>query len=109
MSLDHARAFIQKMKTNEAFRKSIMAIEDVDVLLAVAKSEGFEITDAELKDVHSELTDDELNSVAAGFMSEIQMIQIQNLIAAEELAQHLMSIYSKSMSGTSGGITDNLR
>ena len=108
MSLDQARAFFEKMKTNEAFRESIMAIENADAMLAATISEGFEFTDAELKDVHSELSDDELNSVAGG-LDHLQMIQLQNWIAAEEHALTLMSIYTKSMSGTSAGITGNLR
>ena len=31
MSLDYARAFIEKMKSDETFRNRFMAIEDVDV------------------------------------------------------------------------------
>ena len=41
MSLDQARAFIEKMKSDGAFRDRIMAIEAVDARLAAARDAGF--------------------------------------------------------------------
>ncbi|TLU50737.1 MAG: Nif11-like leader peptide family natural product precursor, partial [Chlorobium sp.] len=40
MSLDYARAFIEKMKSDETFRNRIMAIEDVDAKLVAASDAG---------------------------------------------------------------------
>ena len=66
MSLDQARAFIEKMKSDEAFRNRIVAIEDVDARLVAASEAGFEFTKEELKEVQSELSDDELDQAAGG-------------------------------------------
>jgi len=66
MSLDQARAFIEKMKSDGAFRDRIMAIEAVDARLAAARDAGFEFTEAEIKEVNSEFKDDQLDCVAGG-------------------------------------------
>jgi len=66
MSLDQARAFIEKMKSDEAFRNRIIAIEDVDARLEAASDAGFEFTEAEIKSVQSELSDDDLDQAAGG-------------------------------------------
>ncbi len=66
MSLDQARAFLEKMKSDEAFRNRIFAIEDVDARLVAASEAGFEFTEEEVKEVHSELSDDELDQAAGG-------------------------------------------
>ena len=66
MSLDQARAFIEKMKSDEAFCDRIMAIEAVDARLAAARDAGFVFTEAEIKEVKNELNDDELDRAAGG-------------------------------------------
>ncbi len=70
MSVEQARAFIAKMKSDEDFAKRVMAIEDVAGRLACIQSEGFVCNEAEIKEVSGELTDDELN-FAAGSVSFI--------------------------------------
>jgi predicted ribosomally synthesized peptide with nif11-like leader len=67
MSLDQARLFIEKMKSDEAFAKRVMVIEDVAARLACIQSEGFACNEAEIKEVSGELTDAELDSAAGGF------------------------------------------
>ena len=67
MSLDQARAFIEKMKSDEAFRDRVLSIEDVDARLAVASNAGFEFTEAEFKVVHNELSDELLDQAAGGW------------------------------------------
>ena len=66
MSVDQARAFIEKMKSDEAFCDRIMAIEAVDARLAAARDAGFVFTETEINEVKSELNDDELDRVAGG-------------------------------------------
>jgi predicted ribosomally synthesized peptide with nif11-like leader len=66
MSLDRARAFFEKMKSDEAFRDRIIAIEGVDARLVAASSAGFQFTESELKEVQIELTDDQLDAAAGG-------------------------------------------
>jgi predicted ribosomally synthesized peptide with nif11-like leader len=66
MSLDQARLFIEKMKSDEAIAKRVMAIEDVAGRMACIQSEGFDCSEAEIKEVSGELSDDELDQAAGG-------------------------------------------
>ncbi|MEI6692060.1 MAG: Nif11-like leader peptide family natural product precursor [Chlorobium sp.] len=66
MSLDQAKAFIEKMKSDDAFRERVMAIEDVAGRLVCIQSEGFACTEAEIQAVAGELRDEDLDSAAGG-------------------------------------------
>ena len=77
MSVDQARAFIEKMKSDGAFRDRIMAIEAVDARLAAARDAGFEFTEAEINEVKSELSDVELDRVAGGQLHEVGVHHIE--------------------------------
>ena len=76
MSLDHARAFIEKMMSDEAFRIRIIAIEDVDARLAATSDAGFAFTEAELNAVQCELSDEELDRAAGGGQTSFYDIAI---------------------------------
>jgi predicted ribosomally synthesized peptide with nif11-like leader len=67
MSLDQARLFIERMKSDEEFAKRVMAIEDVAARLACIQSDGFDFSDAEIKEVSGNLSDEELDGAAGGF------------------------------------------
>ncbi len=69
MSLDQARLFIERMKSDEAFAKRVFAIEDVAGRLACIQSEGFDCSEVEIKEVSGELSDAELDSAAGGLTS----------------------------------------
>ena len=75
MSLEQARAFIEKMKSDEAFRNRIITIEDIDARLAAASDAGFEFTEAELKEVQIELSDDQLDQAVGGEGSQFVYIK----------------------------------
>ena len=66
MSLDQARAFIEKIKSDDAFRDRISAIKEVDGRVAAARGAGFDFTEAEVKEAQSELSDFELDNAAGG-------------------------------------------
>jgi predicted ribosomally synthesized peptide with nif11-like leader len=66
MSLDQARLFIEKMKSDEMFAKRVLAIEDVAGRLACIQNEGFDCSEDEIKEVSCELSDEELDSAAGG-------------------------------------------
>ncbi|WP_449258117.1 Nif11-like leader peptide family natural product precursor [Chlorobium limicola] len=55
MSVEHAKAFIEKMKTDEAFRDKIMAIETPEERLKVIGAAGFECTLEEINDAGSDV------------------------------------------------------
>jgi len=50
MSVEQAKAFIEKMKTDEAFREKIMAIETPEERLKAIGAAGFECTGEEVNE-----------------------------------------------------------
>ena len=50
MSLEQAKALIERMKTDEAFREKVMAIEDAAGRIACIQNEGYECTEKEIND-----------------------------------------------------------
>ena len=44
MSMEHAKAFIERMNTDEAFCNTIMAIKNKDEVFKVIKGAGYECT-----------------------------------------------------------------
>jgi predicted ribosomally synthesized peptide with nif11-like leader len=66
MSLEQAKKFIKRMKTEVAFRSNIMAVEDVADRQKLAKAEGYEFTEEEIKSASAELSDAAMSSVSAG-------------------------------------------
>ena len=50
MSLEQAKALIERMKTDEAFREKVMAIEDAAGRIACIQNEGYECTEKEISD-----------------------------------------------------------
>ena len=65
MSVDQAKAFVEKMKSDEAFRAKVMAEEDVEARMALIGAEGFDCSVAEIGALQ-ELGDAELDGVAGG-------------------------------------------
>ena len=53
MSVEQAKAFIERMKTDEAFHEKVMAIEDAAERLACIQGEGFECTEEEISEIGS--------------------------------------------------------
>lgn len=49
MSLEQAKAFIEKMKSEEAFKERILAVEDVEERMEMIKAEGFDCTKEEIR------------------------------------------------------------
>ena len=70
MSLDSAKALIERMKSDKAFAKRVLAVEDVAGRFALFQSEGFLCTDEEIKAVSEELTESQLDTVAGGICYE---------------------------------------
>lgn len=68
MSVESAKAFIQKVKTDEEFKKKSSQFTDGAERLKFAKAEGFEFTPEEVAKVKEEqgLSDEELEGVAGG-------------------------------------------
>ena len=54
MSIESANAFVQRMRKDPSFRRKVIAAEDKEARMALAKSEGFDFTKSELNSVLSE-------------------------------------------------------
>jgi len=63
MSLEAAKAFVERMKNDEDFRKKVNECKDNEARKAFVLKDGFEFTAEELKQVGDELSDGELNLV----------------------------------------------
>ena len=49
MSQEQVRVFLEKMKTDDAFREVVVGIEDVDTKLEYTNQKGFSFTSNELE------------------------------------------------------------
>jgi predicted ribosomally synthesized peptide with nif11-like leader len=66
MSIESAKAFNKRMKTDEEFAKKIMEKTTIDSRMALIHAEGFNLTVQEMEQAASVLTDDELEQVVGG-------------------------------------------
>ena len=62
MSEEAALEFVEKMKSDEAFRARVMAEENVEARMALIGAEGFDCSAAEIEALQ-ELGEDELDGV----------------------------------------------
>jgi predicted ribosomally synthesized peptide with nif11-like leader len=95
MSIESAKAFIERMKTDEDFTKKVIARKDAEKLMVFVKAEGFDCTAEELNEVL-------LEGVSGGELSQTQLFanmvnqqaQLATIAAAtltDELAELLKS------------------
>ncbi len=68
MSVESAKAFIERMKTDEEFSEKVKGCKDAEERMACVKEAGFDFTNEELKEVSENLSDDELDGVAGGII-----------------------------------------
>ncbi len=66
MSMEQVKAFIEKMKSDEAFSKRIMAIENQDERFKAIEKAGFDFSEKELEDAAKEIDDADLEQVSGG-------------------------------------------
>lgn len=64
MSIDQAKAFIERMKSDKAFADQVNAIEGIDKRMSFIKKAGFDFTVEEMKALKAELSDDDLKAAA---------------------------------------------
>ena len=65
MSEDQAKAFVEKMKSDEVFRAKVMAEEDAEARMALIGAEGFDCSAEEIGALQ-ELGDAELSGAVGG-------------------------------------------
>lgn len=75
MSVENAKKFLQRLESDEAFRKKIADADGFEARVAIVKGEGFDFSKADMEKAHptsdGELSDEELESVAGGSASSV--------------------------------------
>ena len=66
MSMESAKAFVEKVKSDDEFSKRVARAASREERAEIAKAEGFDFTPEELKSVTEELSVEELEMVAGG-------------------------------------------
>jgi len=64
MSMESAKVFMEKMKTDEDFRKKVTECKDSEARKDLVIREGLDFTAEELKIAGDELTEDDLEGIA---------------------------------------------
>lgn len=65
MSEQAARAFIERMKADGAFREKVLAVDDPDERLALIRAEGYPVTQMEVDAGAGALEDSDIEDVTA--------------------------------------------
>ena len=66
MSIESARAFVEKMKTDQEFARQVVDKQDKEARIKFALAEGFTFTPEEVNQVSSELSNEDLEKVTGG-------------------------------------------
>ncbi len=67
MSIESAKAFLERVKNDEDFRKELEGQATVEERIEFAKAQDFDFTKEEIREVHEgSLSDEELDAVAGG-------------------------------------------
>ena len=66
MSEEQLKAFWEAIQADTALQKKLQGVTDPDAIVAIAKEAGFSISADELKKAQSEISEDQLEGVAAG-------------------------------------------
>jgi len=65
MSLESAQAFVAKLTTDEAFAAELKQAENAEACADLVKAAGFDFNEEELAAARAELSDEQLDGVAA--------------------------------------------
>ena len=66
MSIESAKTYVERMKTDEEFRKKVLSIEDAGKRMKFVKMQGFDFSANEIKGVLAELEDSDLERGLGG-------------------------------------------
>jgi len=66
MSIESAKAFMERMTKDQEFAKKIMAETTTESRMALARDAGFHLTAEEMAQSTEKLTDDDLDQVVGG-------------------------------------------
>ncbi len=66
MSIESAKAFLERVENDEDFRKELEGKTSVEERIKFAKAQGFDFTKDEIRELNDSLSDEQLDAVAAG-------------------------------------------
>ena len=69
MSEEQLKAFLEAVKADAGLQEQLKAAADADAVVALAKAAGFAISADDLKKAQSEISQEELEGVAGGFVA----------------------------------------
>ncbi len=72
MSIESAKAFIERIKTDEEFAKQVASKKDKEDRMKFVSEQGFDFTEGEIKDQTAELSEDELKQVNGGITNDMR-------------------------------------
>ena len=67
MGIESAKAYLERMRNDEEFRKKVLVCTDAKSRMALVNAEGFDFTEEDIKVVTAALGDKELASAAGGW------------------------------------------
>jgi len=66
MSIESARAYVDKMKNDENFRNKVLACENAEKRMEFVKTQGFDFSQEEINSIFPSLSNGDLQRVAGG-------------------------------------------
>jgi len=66
MSLESAKAFTERVKTDEDFNRKVSECKSQEARMAFVKSEGFDFTPEDIEIANAEISDEELAGISGG-------------------------------------------
>ena len=70
MSEEQLKAFMEGVKSDAGLQEKLKTAADADAVVAIAKAAGFVISAEELKKAQAEVSEEELEGVAGGTLSQ---------------------------------------
>jgi predicted ribosomally synthesized peptide with nif11-like leader len=67
MSIEQARLFIERIKSDAVFRERVTEMDQPPARLAYIQSEGFQCSEKEINEVACELSDEDLDTATGGW------------------------------------------
>jgi len=72
MSLESAKAYIERMKNDENFKKKVTELKDSETRKVFVVSEGFDFSVEDIKQASCELSEEELEKLSGGLLPRCQ-------------------------------------
>ncbi len=70
MSIESAKLYIEKIKTDKEFARKVMECKDTETRAAFVRGAGFDFTFNELKEKTARLTDNDMEFISGGGSSK---------------------------------------